>query len=63
MWRHLLPAIAAAGRRALALDLPGYGDTPPDLPATYERHVEAVESCAASSGSIASSLSSTTPVA
>jgi haloalkane dehalogenase len=43
MWRHLLPAIAAAGRRALALDLPGYGDTPPDPPATYERHVEAVE--------------------
>jgi haloalkane dehalogenase len=43
MWRHLLPAIAAAGRRAIAPDLPGYGDSPPDLPATWERQIEAVE--------------------
>lgn len=43
MWRHLLPAIAAAGRRALAPDLPGFGDSPPELPGTLERHVETVE--------------------
>jgi haloalkane dehalogenase len=43
MWRHLLAALAAAGRRALAPDLPGFGDSPPDLPGTFERHVEALE--------------------
>jgi haloalkane dehalogenase len=43
MWRHLLPAIAATGRRAIAPDLIGYGDSPPDPPATWERHVEALE--------------------
>jgi haloalkane dehalogenase len=43
MWRHLLPAFAAAARRALAPDLPGFGDSPPDSPGTFERHVEAVE--------------------
>jgi haloalkane dehalogenase len=43
MWRHLLPALAATGRRALALDLAGFGESPPDPPGTYERHVEAVE--------------------
>jgi haloalkane dehalogenase len=43
MWRHLMPALAAAGRRAVALDLPGYGDSPPDPPGTWERHVEALE--------------------
>jgi haloalkane dehalogenase len=43
MWRHLLPALASSGRRALAPDLPGYGDSPPDPPGTYERHVTAVE--------------------
>jgi pimeloyl-ACP methyl ester carboxylesterase len=42
-WRHLLPAVAATGRRAVALDLPGYGDSPPDPPGTWERHVEALE--------------------
>ena len=31
------------GRRALALDLPGFGDSPPDPPGTWARHVEAVE--------------------
>ena len=40
MWRHLLPAIASTGRRALAPDLSGFGDSPPDLPGTFERHVE-----------------------
>ena len=43
MWRHLLPALASAGRRALAPDLPGFGDSPPDPPGTFERHVEAIE--------------------
>jgi len=43
MWRRLLAAIAAAGRRAIAPDLAGYGDSPPDPPATWERHVEALE--------------------
>ena len=43
MWRHLLPALASSGRRALALDLPGFGDSRPDPPGTWGRHVEAVE--------------------
>jgi haloalkane dehalogenase len=43
MWRHLLPALASAEHRALAPDLPGFGDSPPDPPGTFERHVEAVE--------------------
>src|SRR2546426_2657853 len=43
MWRHLLPALASAGRRVLAPDLPGFGDSPPDRPGTWERHVEAIE--------------------
>jgi haloalkane dehalogenase len=43
MWRHLLPALASAGRRALAPDLAGFGDSAPDPPGTYERHVELVD--------------------
>jgi haloalkane dehalogenase len=43
MWRYVLDALATSGRRAIAPDLPGYGDSPPDLPATWERHVEALE--------------------
>jgi haloalkane dehalogenase len=43
MWRHLLTALAAVGRRALAPDLAGFGDSPPDPPGTWERHVDAVE--------------------
>jgi pimeloyl-ACP methyl ester carboxylesterase len=43
LWRHLLAALGSAGRRALAPDLAGFGDSPPDPPGTYERHVEAVE--------------------
>src|SRR3977135_3897470 len=43
MWRHLLPALASAGRRALAPDLPGFGDSPLDGSGTFERHVEAIE--------------------
>jgi haloalkane dehalogenase len=43
MWRHLLSALAAAGRRALAPDLPGFGDSAPNPPGTLERHVDTVE--------------------
>ncbi len=43
MWRHLLPALTSAGRRAVAPDLAGFGDSPPDPPGTFERHVEAIE--------------------
>ena len=42
MWHELLPAIAGAGRRAVAPDLLGYGDTPPDRPGTWERHMQAL---------------------
>jgi haloalkane dehalogenase len=40
LWRNVLPAVAAAGARAVAPDLPGFGDTPADLPGTWERQVE-----------------------
>jgi haloalkane dehalogenase len=43
MWRDLMPAIESAGRRAVAPDLAGFGDSEPDPPGTWERHVEAVE--------------------
>jgi haloalkane dehalogenase len=43
MWRHLLPALADAGWHAIAPDLHGYGDSEPDPPATWERHVAAIE--------------------
>lgn len=43
MWRAALAALADSGRRALAPDLPGFGDSPPDPPSTWERHMEAVE--------------------
>lgn len=43
MWRHLLPALASSGRRVTAPDLPGFGDSPPDPPGTWERQVEGVE--------------------
>jgi haloalkane dehalogenase len=43
MWRHVMPAIAREGRRAVAPDLAGFGDSEPDPPGTWERHVEAVE--------------------
>ena len=43
MWRHLLVELAEAGHRALAPDLVGFGETPPDSPATWERQVEHLE--------------------
>ncbi len=43
MWRHSLPALADAGWRAIAPDLAGYGDSEPDPPGTWERHVESLE--------------------
>jgi haloalkane dehalogenase len=44
MWRGLLEAIAGeSDRRAIAPDLAGFGDTPPDPPGTWERQVELVE--------------------
>jgi haloalkane dehalogenase len=43
MWRHLLPRLGDTGRRAIAPDLAGYGDSPPDPPGTWEHHVESLE--------------------
>ena len=43
MWRDLLPALADAGRRAIAPDLAGFGDSEPDPPGTWARHVESIE--------------------
>ena len=43
MWEPVVAAAAETGRRAVAPDLPGYGDSPPDRPGTWERHVEAIE--------------------
>ena len=45
MWHGVLGALADAGWRALAPDLPGYGDSEPGEGAgggTWERHVEAL---------------------
>ena len=44
MWEPVAAAVADVGRRAIAPDLFGYGDSPPDPPGTWERHVEAIES-------------------
>ncbi|MGP0103730.1 MAG: alpha/beta fold hydrolase [Solirubrobacteraceae bacterium] len=45
MWHSALPALADAGFRALAPDLPGYGDSEPAGvgSGTWERHVEALD--------------------
>lgn len=40
IWRHILPAAAGAGYRAVAPDLPGFGDSPADLPGTWEHQIE-----------------------
>jgi haloalkane dehalogenase len=42
MWRHVLQALAGAGYRAIAPDLPGFGDSPPLRPGTWEQQVDAV---------------------
>jgi haloalkane dehalogenase len=43
MWEGVMPQVAEAGWRAVAPDLAGFGDSPPDPPGTWERHVESVE--------------------
>ena len=43
MWGDLLPPLGGAGHRAVAPDLPGYGNSPPIQEATWEHHVAAVE--------------------
>ena len=43
MWAPVVAALAASGRRAIAPDLSGYGDSAPDPPGTWERHVSALE--------------------
>ena len=43
MWEQVMPAVAEAGWRAVAPDLAGFGDSPPDPPGTWERRVESVE--------------------
>src|SRR5215207_300349 len=43
MWSGVMPAVADAGWRALALDFAGYGDSEPDPPSTWERHIESLE--------------------
>jgi haloalkane dehalogenase len=43
MWEGVMPAIAAAGWHAVAPDFAGFGDSPPDSPGTWERHIEALE--------------------
>jgi haloalkane dehalogenase len=39
MWQQVLPKLAEAGYRALAPDLPGFGDTAADRPGTWERQI------------------------
>ena len=43
MWSEVMPAVAEAGWRAVAPDFAGYGDSEPDPPGTWERHIESVE--------------------
>jgi haloalkane dehalogenase len=43
MWRGALEALEGSGWRGVAPDLPGFGDTPPDPPGTWEHHMEALE--------------------
>ena len=43
MWRDVLAALDQAGWHAIAPDLAGFGDSEPDPPGTWERHVESIE--------------------
>jgi haloalkane dehalogenase len=43
MWEGVMPAVEDAGWRAVAPDFAGFGDSEPDPPGTWERHIEAVE--------------------
>src|SRR5947207_2604601 len=43
LWRNVAAEAAATGTRFLAPDLPGFGDSPADLPGTWERQVENLE--------------------
>jgi haloalkane dehalogenase len=43
MWHQVLPALADGGWRGLAPDLAGFGDSPVEVPGTWERQVEALE--------------------
>ena len=43
MWREVLPALEEEGWRAIAPDLAGFGDSNPDPPGTWERHVDSIE--------------------
>jgi pimeloyl-ACP methyl ester carboxylesterase len=45
MWQHALDALGEAGWRALAPDLPGYGDSelPPEQAGSWEEHVQALD--------------------
>jgi haloalkane dehalogenase len=43
MWAEVIPRIAEAGWRAIAPDFAGFGDSPPDPPGTWERHMESLE--------------------
>jgi haloalkane dehalogenase len=43
MWEGVMPAVAAARWRAVAPDLAGFGDSPPDPPGTWEHRVESVD--------------------
>jgi haloalkane dehalogenase len=44
MWSDAMPALADAGWRAVAPDFAGYGDSEPDPPGTWERHMQSIES-------------------
>jgi haloalkane dehalogenase len=43
MWHGALSALQDARCHAIAPDLAGFGDSEPDPPGTWERHVEAIE--------------------
>ena len=42
-WEPVLQELGGAGIRAIAPDLPGFGDSEPDPPGTWERHAQALE--------------------